>query len=84
MLHGVLENGLCASREADFETTSTFILELYQRKSTDCEINKKITKDAELGKIDGILWFLYLFFKAGFVTEFLLHLVSRFPSFPNH
>lgn len=55
MLHGVLENGLCASREANFETTSTFILELYQRKSTDCEINKKITKDAELGKIDGIL-----------------------------
>lgn len=44
------------SREANFETTRTFILELYQRKSTDCEINKKkITKDAELGKIDGIL-----------------------------
>lgn len=56
MLHGVLENGLCASREANFETTSTFILELYQRKSTDCEKNKKkITKGAELGKIDGIL-----------------------------
>ena len=41
MLHGVLENGLCASREANFETTRTFIPELYQRKSTDCEINKK-------------------------------------------